>query len=140
MQKIASSLDKALEKSNIGCTLNAYYASDLPPNTKDYNILYINPKSAIQELKNSDKINLYSIKLNDKIKGVALTNITYYDNSHKTLPLGMNEEDKILVDMSKLRLELRKQKLFRINQEIDDINVKTKIICVYEYEAVNVEE
>ena len=45
-----------------------------------------------------------------------------------------------LVDMSKLRLELRKQKLFRINQEIDDINVKTKIICVYEYEAVNVEE
>ena len=51
----------------------------------------------------------------------------------------MNEEDKILVDMSKLKLELKKQKLFRINQEIDQINIKTKIICVYEYEIIGVE-
>lgn len=49
---------------------------------------------------------------------------------------GMNISDKILVDMNKLKLEPRKQKLFRINHEIDDIKVQTKIICVYEYEVV----
>ncbi len=139
LNRIMSSLEKALDKSDIGCTLNAYYASSFPLNNKDYNILYINPKSAIEELKNSDKINLYNIKLNEKTRGVALTNIAYYDNTNKTLPLGMNEEDKILVDMSKLKLELKKQKLFRINQEIDPINIKTKIICVYEYEIIGVE-
>ena len=46
----------------------------------------------------------------------------------------MNVQDKIIVDMSKLKLEPKKQKLFRINQELDEIKVKTKIVCVYEYE------
>lgn len=49
---------------------------------------------------------------------------------------GMNVSDKVLVDMSKLKLEPKKQKLFRINQEIDDAKVQTKIICVYEYEVM----
>lgn len=49
---------------------------------------------------------------------------------------GMNVDDKILVDMSKIKLEPKKQKLFRINQEINDVEVQTKIVCVYEYEVV----
>lgn len=48
----------------------------------------------------------------------------------------MNEADKILVDMSQLKLEPKKQKLFRINQQINEIEVKTKIVCVYEYEVM----
>jgi len=48
----------------------------------------------------------------------------------------MNISDKILIDMSKIKLEPKKQKLFRINQEINDIKVQTKIICVYEYEVM----
>jgi hypothetical protein len=46
----------------------------------------------------------------------------------------MNLQDKIVVDISKLKLEPKKQKLFRINQEINEVDVKTKIVCVYEYE------
>ena len=42
--------------------------------------------------------------------------------------------------MGKLKLEPRKQKLFRINQEIDDMKVQTKIVCVYEYEDVEEQE
>ena len=48
----------------------------------------------------------------------------------------MNMSDQIITDMSKLKLEPKKQKLFRINQEINDIEVKTQIVCVYEYEAL----
>ena len=48
----------------------------------------------------------------------------------------MNISDKIILDMGKLKLEPREQKLFRINQEIDDMKVQTKIVCVYEYEDV----
>ena len=51
--------------------------------------------------------------------------------------LGMNVYDKIFVNLSKLKLEPKKQKLFRINQEISDLEVKTKIICVYEYEVMD---
>lgn len=140
INEIIASLDKSIEKSQLGVKLNAFYASTENLNTKDYNILYINPKNALEGLKECDKINLYNIKLNEKTKGIALTNIAYYNNNNKTLPLGMNVSDKILVDMSKLNLELKKQKLFRINQEVDELRVETKIICVYEYEVVNTEE
>lgn len=140
INEIISSLDQSLGKAELGVKLNAFYASKENLNTKDYNILCINPRNALEELKECDKINLYNIKLNEKTKGIALTNIAYYNNNNRTLPLGMNISDKILVDMSKLNLELKKQKLFRINQEIDELRVETKIICVYEYEAVNVEE
>lgn len=54
----------------------------------------------------------------------------------KHYQFGMNVSDKIIVDMSQLKLEPKKQKLFRINQKIDEIKVRTKIVCVYEYEVM----
>lgn len=134
LKEIITSLDKSIDKAKFDVKLSGFYASAESLNTKDYNILYINPKEALEDLKNYNKINLYCIKLNEESKGIALTNIAYYDNNNRTLPLGMNISNKILVDMSKLHLELKKQKLFRINQEIDEMRVETKIVCVYEYE------
>ena len=55
----------------------------------------------------------------------------------KLYQYGMNVSNKIIVDLSKLKLEHKKQKLFRMNQEITETKVKTKIICVYEYEDVS---
>ena len=136
LNEIKDVIDKSLNKAKFGNKLNTFYASMSLLNTTDYNILYINPKNAIEVIKNDDKINLYNIKLNEKSHAIALTNIAYFDNTNKTLPLGMDISDKILVDMKSLKLELKKQKLFRINQEIDELSVKTKIICVYEYETV----
>ena len=54
----------------------------------------------------------------------------------KLFQFGMNISDKIILDMERLKLEPKKQKLFRINQEIDEMKVQTKIVCVYEYEVV----
>ena len=134
INEIIEELNSTIERAQFGYKLNAFYASTTPLDTKNYNHLYINPKNALEQFKNADKINLYNIKLKERTKGIALTNIAYYDNTNKTLPLGMMISDKVLIDMSKIKLELKKQKLFRINQDIDDINVKTKIICLYEYE------
>ncbi len=139
LTEIIKNLDKAMDKAKFGYKLNAFFASTLPLNNKEYNILSIDPQNALESLKEYDKINLYNIKLNQETKAIALTNIAYFDNNNKTLPLGMNVSDKILVDMSRLKLELKKQKLFRINQEINELQVKTKIICVYEYEDLRKE-
>jgi len=136
LKDITDNLDSALEKAKFGTKINAYIASTGVLNNQKYSILYINPQNALNTLKDVNKINLYNIKLNENTKAIALTNIVYYENSNKTLPDGMNMSDKIFVDMSKLKLEPKKQKLFRINQEINDIEVQTKIVCVYEYEIV----
>ena len=42
--------------------------------------------------------------------------------------------DNVLIDMSMYKIKLKKQKVFRINKDINDIETKTKIVCVYEYE------
>lgn len=136
LKENTSYLEKAIDKAKFGINLNTYFASTSMLNNQKFNILYINPQSALDTLKEVEKINLYNIKLNENTKAVALTNIIYYENGNKTLPLGMSISDKILVDMSKLKLEPKKQKLFRINQEISDLEVQTKIICVYEYEVM----
>lgn len=49
---------------------------------------------------------------------------------------GMNISNKVLTDISKLKLEPKKQKLFRINQETSETKIQTKIVCAYEYEAL----
>lgn len=133
---VTFNLDRALENARLGMPLNAFLASTGALNNKKYSILHLNPKNALDSLKEEEKVNLYNIKLSGRTKAIALTNIVYYDNSNLTLPLGMDVSDEIITDMSKLKLEPKKQKLFRINQELDEINVKTKIICVYEYEVM----
>ncbi len=87
LKEITKYIDEAIEKSKIGITLNAYIASNNTLNNTKYSILYLNPQNAIDEIKDSEKINLYSIKLNEETKGIPLTNIIYYDNNNKTLPL-----------------------------------------------------
>ncbi len=136
VKEITENLDVAMDKAKFGEDINVYFASTNVLNNQKYTILHINPQNALNTLKDEEKINLYSIKLSKNAKAIALTNIIFYENTNKTLPIGMNMSDQIITDMSKLKLEPKKQKLFRINQEINDIEVKTKIVCVYEYEAL----
>ena len=41
----------------------------------------------------------------------------------------------LLFDMNKHKLDLKKQKIFRINGSEDNFEFREKIICVYEYEV-----
>ena len=140
LQKIIraeSILSKAIEKIKINMNINIYLATGNGINTNSYEIFSINPENAINKMDNLDKISLYRINLKNNIPAVGITNIMEYDNNNKTLPVGMNDQGEVLVDTGKLKLELKKQKLFRINQQIDEMIVNTKIICVYEYDAFN---
>ena len=135
--KAESILSKAIEKIKINMNINIYLATGNGINTNSYEIFSINPENAINKMDNLDKISLYRINLKNNIPAVGITNIIEYDNNNKTLPVGMNNQGEFLVDTGKLKLELKKQKLFRINQQIDEMIVNTKIICVYEYDAFN---
>lgn len=131
---MVSSLDKVLEKNSLGIKLNVYQASDTSLNTDQYEVFNINPENALNKIKNQSRINLYSIHLKSTTPAIGLSNIIYYDNLNKTLPFGMDVSDEVLIDISKLNLELKRQKLFRVNIKIDEQNVKTETICAYEYE------
>lgn len=131
---MVTTLNKILEKNTIGIKINVYQASDKSLNTEQYEVFNINPENALNKMKNQARINLYSIHLKSTTPAIGLSNIIYYDNLNKTLPYGMDVSDEIMLDMSKLNLELKRQKLFRVNIKIDEQHVRTETLCAYEYE------
>lgn len=119
--------------------MHIYMASDGSINGKEYGVFNINPENALNKCIDSNKINLYRINLKENMPLIAFSNIIYYDNINRTLPIGMDVTDNVLIDMSKFSFELKRQKLFRINQSKDETNINTKIICVYEYDVFELE-
>lgn len=107
LEQIITKIKNALEKIEIDEELPVYKVvldSEINPN--NINIFDINPVSEICEKMNekSNEINLYKINLSGKTYCIPYTNIVFYDNQNKTLPLGMDLSTKILVDVSKLNL------------------------------------
>ena len=80
--------------------------------TKEF---YINPTDAINNFA-GEKVSLYKINV---IPGVDIE----------------EKQETIEFNMSKYKIDLKKQKIFRINQGENKFNFNEKIICVYEYEA-----
>lgn len=132
---VLENLSKSYRKIKLDTDISIYLAYDGGINTKEYGVFNINPENALKKCNNSDKVNLYRINLKENMPIIAFSNIIFYDNQNRTLPLGMDITDEVLLDMDIFNIELKRQKLFRINQSIDKINVNTKIICVYEYDV-----
>ena len=68
---------------------------------------------------------------------IFYSNCVYYDNTNKTLPIGMNVDTKGLIDMSKFTFNQKTKDYFRINEELDEKTTKIRKIIIYEY---NVEQ
>ena len=137
---ILKSINEAYGKIKIDTDVSIYMSSDGSINGKEFGIFNLNPEKAIEKEQELGKINLYRVNLKQGMPILAYTNIAFYDNYNKTLPVGMNCSDEVLIDMNEFSFELRRQKLFRINQMINNTEVETKIICVYEYDVSEVVE
>ena len=100
----------------------------------------IEGKEAIYNFSENDKkkLNLYKINLKEKTPILAFTNIAYFENNNKTLPLGMNISEGILLNNKSMDLELKvKQEIKMVTyknakDQLSDIEVKT--IKVEEYD------
>ena len=66
------------------------------------------------------------------MKIIYFSNIVYYDNYNKTLPLGMDVSTKCLIDIRKFNFKLDSENIYRYVQETNE-NVKIKELIVYEY-------
>ena len=113
---------------------------------------------------NTDSFSVYNIDLEDELKNYVVddsdgaynlivlnykedlpmlyfTNSVFYDNTNKTLPMGMDLSRKVLVDNSKLRFTLTGKTKFRTNLYFSDNpeeepnSPKSKDIFVYEYDV-----
>lgn len=107
LEQIINKIKSSLENVTIEEDLPVYKAiAEEEINKNNINVFNINPVLEINEMlsKNLQNINLYKINLSGKINCVPYTNIIFYDNQNKTLPLGMDLSTKILLDLNKLDL------------------------------------
>lgn len=147
LQSIIKNVTSALEKGVIPESLPVYKAVlDDKLNNKEINIFNINPEEEIKDamIEDGNKINLYKINVKEGTNGVAFTNIIFYDNQNKTLPLGMDLSTKLILNTAKLHLNLLSKKTFKVaklEDEKDDFSeVLVKDVEVYEYEIVVFDE
>ena len=141
-EKIKKELDiieKAIDKTKAITDMDIYLSLNEKLNLNNIEMFYINPSEAIV-IQDTDKISLYKIKVKEEMNIVYNTNTIYYDNYNNTLPVGMNVQNTVTFDMSKYKIDLKKQKIFRINGLESNFEFNEKIICVYEYEAKRKEE
>lgn len=112
------------------------YALNTKKSIDGIHIFDINPKNAIEKELRSKKSKLILCKINIKENAPAVfyTNIMFYDNFNKTLPVGMNLSTEILLDTNKLNLKFVKEDSFYVNYKVDEFDFNTKEIVVYEYE------
>ena len=147
LQSIIKNIASALEKGVIPENLPVYKAVlDDKLNNKEINVFNINPEEEIKDamIEDGNKINLYKINVKEGTNGVAFTNIIFYDNQNKTLPLGMDLSTKLILNTAKLHLNLLSKKTFKVaklEDEKDDFSeVLVKDVEVYEYEIVVFDE
>lgn len=147
LQTIVQNISKALAKGVIPESLSIYKAiNNKELDNREINVFNINPEKEIEEAikDDGDIINLYKINVKEGTNGIGFTNIVFYDNQNKTLPIGMDLSTKLIIDTSKLHFRLLYKKSFKVcnfdDRNNDFSDVKVKDVNVFEYEIVNFDD
>ena len=139
LERILNNIESAISKVKITENIPVYIAINGEKiNEQSINIFNLNPEKELTEAitEESNKINLYKINLIRNDNAVVYTNSVFYDNKNKTLPLGMNLSTKIILDISKLDLEIESKKTFRIAKVQEDGKINIKTVNVIEYNSM----
>lgn len=126
-------IENIFEKLKAQIDMPIYLAVD-DNNTFDFEgfkVCELNASKSIENIE-SDKMSLYRFNIEEGMPIIYLTNSVFYDNSNKTLPLGMDIKQQALLNLKLFELELNEKKKIRINKEEKGKN-KIKNITIYEY-------
>ena len=140
LEKVIENVKTALEKVVLVEDLPVYkaiYDDKLEP--QNINLFDINEETEMNKIieQKGNKINLYRLGLKKGTNAISYTNIIFYDNLNKTLPLGQDLSTNILVDTTKLDMKLDKETEFKMvqfedkNDDFSKINIKT--VKVHEF-------
>jgi len=134
LKETKENLDEIFNKLKAQIDMPIYYGIKDSDNFdfSGFKLCEINAGKAVENI-NSDKISLYRFNIKENMPIVYLTNSVFYDNSNKTLPLGMEIKEQGLIDLKLFELELKDKKQIRLNKE-ENGKYKINIICIYEYD------
>ena len=120
---IKDKIESALKKNITNVSIPVYC---LVNPKKEIAIFSIDPKNLIKEEK---EINLYKLNVKQGSNLIAFTNIIHFNNRNQTLPIGMNYDDKVLLDLREAKLRKQTPKsnyIITLQENSEEIQV-TKI-------------
>ena len=141
LEQIINNIKSSMEKVQIEEELPIYkIISEDEFNSNSINVFNINPvdevTNNIQSKENT--MDLYKLNLKTKLNGIPFTNIIFYDNQNKTLPIGMDLSSRILIEVK--QEELKNENIFKFNlinfeNEKDEFSkIEIKTVNVFEYD------
>lgn len=143
LKQIDSNITKAMEKGKLLTDVTIYATQPMEQKTDEYGYHWYHMKAenAIMENVNAgDEIKLIKLNVAENMPGIYDTNILYFDNYNKTLPLGMDLSDKILIQGDKFDWKLKREDVFYTNAYFEPETIHnqlhTKRISLYEYDLI----
>ena len=130
LQDAIKVIESSIEKFKISIDIPVYMVGDLK---NKLNVFYINPEEALQH-SNKTKENLYKLNLSEGTNCIPLTNIIYYNNENKTLPLGMMISTGILLNTDNLKLK-KEEKDTNYKIEFHEDGAKATELNIYKYDV-----
>lgn len=136
LKNILDNIKRIIDRQNKLVAIPAYVTLNKKEEVEGFQVLNLDLEEVIKEAEDNKKIVLYKIKLKEDIKVVYFSNIIYYDNYNKTLPIGMDINSKCLLNLEKYKMNEIGKENFRISKLENEFKIRTKEICLYEYELI----
>lgn len=136
LKELRKSLIEETEKIEVPYDISVYKASNEKIDPEGFDKFSINPFETLNNLEKiatSKETNLYKINVPEGTNLVFYSNITFFENNNKTLPLGMDISQESLINMDSYNLELVNKDEFNINILKDEFTNFVKNVKVYEY-------
>ena len=91
--------------------------------------------SPIKELENikEDSTTLHKFNLQEGVPILFYSNIIFYENFNKTLPIGMDLSTEVLLDLNQLEMEKINENEFNYNVKRNEFDYEIRKIKVIEY-------
>lgn len=136
LENILNNIKNIINKPNKLVSIPAYIALNKKEKLDGFKIFNLNLENVLEEAEDNKKIVLYKVKLKEATRVAYFSNIIYYDNYNQTLPIGMDINAKCLLSLEKYKMREVGKENFRISKMINEFEIKTKEICLYEYELI----
>ena len=136
LKELKTYLEEEEDKVEIPYDLPLYKASNEKILPEGFNKFSISPFETLDELEKietSKETYLYKINVEKSTKLAVYSNIVFFENTNKTLPLGMDVSKECLINLDLYSLELKDKEDFNINMFKDEFNNFVKKVKVYEY-------
>lgn len=141
MQSIVNYLEGAMPKITSKYDMPLYKLEPISRiiQEDDFTLYNMDVEKELLEFEEDDEgaYNLICLNYQEDMPLLYASNIIFFDNTNKTLPLGMNLSSKVLVDHRRLEFSLTNKTKFRTNAYFGNNGntPKCKDIFVYEYDV-----